>query len=588
MSNLWEIGTGNEKTSTEKNSFQNATTAQEIIAALSKEGKPPIPTLSDIQNFTAPTTDDDWIVFVGHEGSRYDVYTQSDYEKMMQQMERFDQGIERAWNRFLQSEDGKAYQQMSETERDAWEAEMLASYQEALDYYQEMQETEKKDRPESENLAPGEDFRNHFYKVDPKHFQPITNYILRTAGEPTEERLEWLHTAWIKALEENPHLKHPLAPIIQAWTQEQNAKHVTKAYDQKHPVAVLKYPLGSIRELTFVDADAAQLREFATPESVKQVDSQQVFDFARYPPSVLSDITPLEVTHPGDLPLTTKKGAVSHVLRIFDEALMALEPRETRADIMFTLGDLISCLYPDGKFNRTNQLPYIINALEVLHFYATVPWDNGQGRWRPVVVRTPLAPDAKNDAKIFLDVKLPPDARQGMMVEKAILRQLGKESAPKYHAYRTACWLWDKYGTTPKGLIDPTRPVEKRNDTGQLVDSTGNVIVTPRGKAITNTYHQRAISQLDRERNPAADRYPVLSDNDLILACKPHGLDPKSRARELERAKKHWRDLESRGIVVIVEERDGWRIMPSETHLRAYRGLQKASKKSMGKSLLDG
>ena len=381
---------------------------------------------------------------------------------------------------------------------------------------------------------------------------------------------------------------HPalLVPLAKAWLIEQTAKHVTAEYDRKHPVAVLKHPMGSIRETTFVDADTATLRDFATPSRCKQAEAPQLrFDFAQEAQSILPDIMPLEIAPPMGLQPTTKKGSVSHVVRVFFEALMALEPRQRQADLMFTLDDLINYLYPDGKFNRTLQLPYIINALDILHFYATVPFkedDKGNiGYWRPVVVRTRLAPDDRNDKKIFLDVKLPPDATQGMIVEKSIMRMLGKQSAPKFNAYLTACWLWDRYGTVKGKLIDPTRPVENRNEQGQLVDPTGKVIVTPRGTPITNLYHPRSISQLERERNPAADHYPVLSEEDLILACNLNGYKRNSRRMVLQRAKGYWTALEKEGIISIHKVREGWRIMPSKNHLQTHRAVREASKKSV-------
>lgn len=411
----------------------------------------------------------------------------------------------------------------------------------------------------------------------------ISSFVQAFNLRDISERIETIHKIWLIARETNQQLKHPLAPIVRAWLQEQTAKHITPEYDHKHPAAVLKHPMGSIREVNFVTGERAQLREFATPQRITQTESLQLrLNFANDPPSILPGLMPLEVAHPMGLQATTKKGAVSHVVRVFFEALMALEPNQRQADLMFTLNDLINYLYPDGKFNRTLQLPYIIKALDILHFYATVPFkedDKGNiGDWRPVVVRTRLRPDDPNDKKIFLDVKLPPDATQGMIVEKAIMRLLGKQSAPKFNAYLTACWLWDKYGTVKGKLIDPTRPVEQRNDTG-LVDPTGKSIVTPSGKPITNVYHPRAVSQLQREPNPAAERYPILSDEDLILACFPNGYNPKYRGRDLERAKAHWTALETDGIISIHKDRDGWRIMPSERHLKTHRGIREAIKK---------
>ena len=83
---------------------------------------------------------------------------------------------------------------------------------------------------------------------------------------------------------------------------------------------------------------------------------------------------------------------------------MALEPNQRKADIMFRLGDLISYLYPNGKFNWTNQMPHIERALAVLHNSATIPWIDDQGsirQWRPVSVRSPLPHDATRDTPIL-------------------------------------------------------------------------------------------------------------------------------------------------------------------------------------------
>ena len=377
---------------------------------------------------------------------------------------------------------------------------------------------------------------------------------------------------------------HPLQMAIRTWQQEQTAKPVTAEYDRKRPVGVLKHPTGSIRELAFIESELGILREFATPDSVKQVASEQLplFDGEKKV-SVLPAVMPLEIAHPVGLTLTTKRGAVSHTVRIFFEALMALEPTETQADIMFTLGDLISYLYPDGKFNRTNQLPYIIEALDMLHSGATVPYESGAGKigdWRPVVVRTRIRKTDGNDARIFLDVKLPPDARQGMAVDKHTLRLLGKTSAPKFNAYLTATWLWDKRGTHNGKIIDPTKPAERRNDEGVIVDPSGRPILTKRGKPLKNIYDKEAVRQLDRVMNPeAVKQYPILSNNDLVASCYPVKKSGNYTRKDLQRARMYWEQLEAAGIVRIERLQSGWRILPSEQHIARYRGLKEAQKR---------
>ena len=301
---------------------------------------------------------------------------------------------------------------------------------------------------------------------------------------------------------------------------------------------------------------------------------------------------PLEIAHPMGLQPTTKRGAVSHVVRVFFEAMMALKTNQRQTELMFRLGDLINYLYPgyiteEGKknhkaFNRSNQLPHIIKALEILHFYATVPWIDDQGdlrRWRPVTVKSPLERTSKNDTPIFMGVDLPPDAKQGYLIIKKTHRELGKASAPQFNAYHTAAWLWDKHGTTPKGIIDPTKPIEGRDEQGHLLNEHEKTIFTTKGKHITNLYAPEAIKQLPREENPARERYPILSFSDLVLSCFPNP-KPERENQNLTRAKEHWESLEALEYIKIERLQNGWRIMPSESHLKAYRAMQKAQRKS--------
>lgn len=205
------------------------------------------------------------------------------------------------------------------------------------------------------------------------------------------------------------------------------------------------------------------------------------------------------------------------------------------------------------------------------------------GRWRPVVVRSPIAMDAKKDAKIFIDVKLPPDARQGMLVEKKILRVLGKTSAPKFSAYLSACYLWDKYGTVMGKLLDPTRPIERRNAENVLVDANGTPLVNSRGRELTNIYAPEAVRQSGRQPNPEViKKYPVLSNDDLIRSCFPNTTDSNQR-KLLKKAKEHWTELERNGVVSIHKEREGWRILPDSGHLQEYRAVKIAQKKKQKK-----
>lgn len=371
-------------------------------------------------------------------------------------------------------------------------------------------------------------------------------------------------------------IEHPCAEVVKAWIKEQTTLRVTSKHDRRYPIAVLKHPAGSIRGITFGERDTGQV--FQTPDRVDQVQLELDLGTEK---SVLPAILPLQVVQTSHLKAQTKAGALSHEIRIFFEAMMALRPSQRRADLMFRLGDLIEYLYPNGKFNWTNQMPHIERALAVLHNSATIPWIDDQGslrQWRPVSVRAPIPSDATRDTPVFLDVVMPPDAKRGYMLIKRIHRMVGMKSAAQWNTYHVACYLWDRYGTVKGKLVDPTRPIEIRDDQNRLTDASRKPLVTRNGKEIKSPYHTEAIAQLEREPNPdAIKRYPILSSEDLILACFPNGYPKKSRREYLSRAKEHWKALEVAGYILIHKERTGWRILPPEEHLNAHRALRKSA-----------
>ena len=410
--------------------------------------------------------------------------------------------------------------------------------------------------------------------------EPNLSYFKEKDGiSSLEDGIVAIHRLWTAVNEKHKGaFHHPIGSIIEAYLKEATARQVTQEYNRKHPASILKHPMGSIQDLAFIENDTAILREFNMPDSIKRVQEAQMTLLETE--FIIPDVMLLEVAQPLGIQSKTKRGAVSHTLRIFFEALMALKPNQTHSVMSFTLGDLIKYLYPNGKFNRTNQLPYIEQGLLALHTHATIPYkteSGGIGKWRPVVVRNVIGNFTKNDDKIYLDVRLPPDAKQGAMIEKQTLRLLGQKSAPKFSAYLAACYLFDKYGTVNGKIIDPTRPVTYQNDEGHILDGNGERLYTKNGKAIKSAYHPDARVKLPREDNPKRIRYPLLSNDDLMKACRLQ--NDQNQRRAVARAKKHWEDLESDGIVRIEKLRKGWRIMPSENHIQYYRALTQVGKK---------
>ena len=576
-----------------------------------------IPKLHELQDFTSPQEGSDLAVIVSKSGDRYYVIDREDTSLFLlertQQLKELREAPSKQWdvihrasiqqmaslilfsqcfeidpslpkvdhsNQQIQNI-MEIFETMIETsDRDLEGPRPFIPSEQRQDFEQQIQRELKQLKIESQHQA---ETLAAFWsgELSADHLNAISNFMIETRGEPTAERLLWLITTWAK----KKGLPNPLIPLMQAWQQAKTAKRVTPEYDNKHPFSIITNSMGSIRDLNFVETGTAQLREFATPESIEQANPNQLcLPFAQDKPSILPAVMPLEVAHPMGLQEKTKAGAVSHEIRIFFEVLMALEPKQCQIDLMFRLGDLISYLYPDGKFHRTNQLPYIINALEVLHFYATVPWIDDQGslrRWRPVMVKTPLEIDSTDDTPVFMSVDLPPDATRGYLIIKDTHRRLGKKSAPQFNAYHTAASLWDKHGTVKGKMINPTKPVERRDEEGYLIKDDATRILSSRGKPKQNLYDPDVVAQSDREDNPdTIKQYAVLSDNDLLAACNPNGYNGNKR-EVLRRAKKYWKALEKDGIISIREEPDGWRILPPDNHLKAYRAIRKASKRTV-------
>ena len=174
-----------------------------------------------------------------------------------------------------------------------------------------------------------------------------------------------------------------------------------------------------------------------------------------------------------------------------------------------------------------------------------------------------------------------------MMVEKRVIRETRKKSANQLNAAKTSYWLIDTYGTgkTKEGkayIIDPEKPNYNRDDEGYLIHpDTQMRIYGQKGKPLKDPYNSEAVRQLPRHKNPKRTRYPTLSPEQRIKTVFPDGYPSSMRkARALERVDKAFDDLEQKGYFRIDKLPEGWRIMPSESHVKKYRATQTASAKS--------
>ena len=404
------------------------------------------------------------------------------------------------------------------------------------------------------------------------------DFLLAVGASITKNYIEDIHKFWLNCAKVKPKLPHPLTPIVYAWLCEHDAKHITGDFDKHRPVAIMKREaMGSIRDVLYTSDEGGSVRsEFIASSAPKQ--KQLRLEGSYQPDTKLPNILPFELYQQGIA--TTKSAAVAMPVRLAFEALMQMEPGTHSERLCWQLGDLIDYLNPDGKFHWTNQVGYILEGLNSLYWlrFPYKPRAEGEIDWIPFLPRAVPNQNSTRNSTIVVEVSLPPDLNaHGMMVEKNVVRLMGKKSSARFNAYLTACWIYDHYGTVKGKIIDPTMPEERRNDLGHLVDKDEKPIFDSHGNPVKNAKSADAARQLDREANPGRDRYPILNNDDLTRSCYPRGVPAEQRREYLKRAKKAWTQLESDGYIRIERFDHGWRIMPSEQHVQLYRTLKSQS-----------
>ena len=268
-------------------------------------------------------------------------------------------------------------------------------------------------------------------------------------------------------------------------------------------------------------------------------------------------------------------------MRLFTEILLnaPVEERASRGGARYVvpLREIVSWLWPWG-WRRGRDLPNLREALIALDRMA-VPfqrpppeWESllsGPGMWRPILVEGVVLPGDGLDSRLAIRVQLPRGAAYGPQVDRVALRMAGLDSAPVYRTLLSLAYLWHERAVRGHPI---------RGLRGQLTE--------PPGRNET----RRAVAQRRREaedagrveRNPAAERMPVLGPEDRV-ALAYRGITempPRSRRRAYKMADQALQLLERRGLVVI--ERcdtdgrplsagfgaEGWRVLPGPRWLR--------------------
>ena len=586
-------------------------------------GDAPIPKLHDLQDFTSPTEGSDLAVFVSKSGDRYYVIDREDTSLFLlertQQMKELREAPSEQWdaiqmasmqqmaslilfsrcfgidkslpkvdlsNQQIQNM-MKIFKTMIETsDRDLKGPRPFIPPEQRQDFEQQVQRELQQLQTASEHHA--EALAGYWSgELSADHLNAISNFMIETRGEPTPERLLWLMKTW----HETPGLPDPLMPLIQAWQKEQNAKHINREYDLKHPVAIIeKSILGSIRDVVLDikgDGNLPIITE-QTPE-LQQLDIWESED-------PLPSVLPWSRLLWDGISLQTKSGAVSHGVCVTDEVFMELNTGEWEGRQRWELGTLLRALHANltEKQLTSNRKKYLTHVIKGIHEVQILGWkaqeDGKSGLYIPIKIPQRFMPtiESPDDFTVIFEIAIPTAGGAGyMMVEKDVIRRARKKSSNQLNAAKTSYWLIDTYGTgkTKEGIayiIDPEKPDYYHDDDGYVIHpETDTRIRNQKGQPLKNPYHTDAVRQLPRDKNESQNRYRVLSLEQRIRAVYPDGYPSTMRkAAASKRADKAFDALAQRGYFRIEKLPDGWRIMPSDSHVRRYRAIRRAKDKS--------
>ena len=398
---------------------------------------------------------------------------------------------------------------------------------------------------------------------------------------------------------ETAELKHPLAALIEGWL-------LRPVEADERATGILPATLAAVREADgpaeFFDLGEYEKKAGFAPHPIAQAFLPDLApvgnEIVPAMPLVMWDASTQGGPRPG-------KGAPLP-LRIWIEAVLALPTADrfgTRR-VSVRYGDLVDWLMPNGEYRKRNW-PAVQTALHRVH-NLRLPWElpDGRGGSRAVVIvrDMPRVWNAYDDQVIF-EISLPPGVNErGPLVYRPALRRLGQQSAMRYRAKLSLSWLWDRYGARNGKYTQPTRPLIVRDGQDRMLEADGAILLDKNGQP-ARTYkvprkrngqqvwidrpgivpldadgrHVPTLEDAAQERNPAADRYPVLTPAQLVELCYPldrtgKQLTRSARSRRRDRAQKAIQLMAGEGYCIVEDADGGFRILPPQGWGARYAG----------------
>ena len=288
----------------------------------------------------------------------------------------------------------------------------------------------------------------------------------------------------------------------------------------------------------------------------------------------------------GTGPIQTRGRGAPLAQRLFVEVLTAIgiQEREWLAAPPITLRNLFEWCWPRyydaaadrmrGGYQRNKHLKLLRRAL--------VELDNMRiehGRYERRLIRVDDLPTSATalDDPIRFHVRHLPDSDRGPMIERTSTRRWGVVSAPAWRSTIRLAYMWDEAkGRNNGSRIYATRPVVARSVDGDPLGDDGTLLRDHRGVVVKDWSDPRAIllgvdgnpaskdNPPAHERNPAADRVPVLGPDDLIRLAFDGNITNSNRRERLRLARKSVAEKEAADEVAIERDGKGWRIIESK------------------------
>ncbi|MDE0200215.1 MAG: hypothetical protein OXK78_18540 [Caldilineaceae bacterium] len=350
------------------------------------------------------------------------------------------------------------------------------------------------------------------------------NWQLHQSADPDMQALlatgfEALHLIW-EEIGIEAGLKHPVAPLIEAWLQRPELIRPNARKNGIMPSGLFpQQPATVPAQLAFtLDNGDPALGRVESPQAQLPLFADLLNeDDIPVTPLLLADAAGFRGLQPG-------RGArLDKRLLIFSLLSMPLDQRRPggRYEWRPSLKELRDLLWParskivNGRrlelssYRPSKHAHSLYSALRAINLAEVVMPDGYH--WRPTIVRG--YPSFDNlDSKVIVQIELPSGSDHGPAVDKPNLIEAGTVSDPAFDLELGLAYLWDEAKRHNGGYrIHATRPEAMRNDQGHIVDKTGNVMTERNGSPSTRWNHPQAVLTGRQERHPKAGRVRVLT-----------------------------------------------------------------------------